>query len=650
MNKKQKQNAAKKVQSTPKIEQLNQPNRFLLPGIVVIIIATFISMSPALKNEFVSWDDYHYIRDNQEIRSLSAENIAHLFHYKTFIMGNYHPFTMISYALEYKIFGLNPFWYHLNNILLHLINVLLAAYIMWLLTKKMWAVIIMALLFAIHPMRVESVVWAAERKDVLYTLFYFLALISYIKFTRKDKFDVSLYFISLLCFLFSLFSKGQAVVLPLTFILIDYWEKRKFNLKLIAEKVPFFALSLLFGILAILAQSSSLTDQRFGSYTLIERLVFAAYNLVAYLHKLIYPYNLACFYGYPSNEQMWMVYIGAIASIGLVVYGFIKWKNNPVIVFGSLFFLFTIFIVIQILPVGNAIIADRYTYIPYFGLFFIIAILVSNLIENNKYKNTIIALVIAQGITFAIASYAQSKTWKNNETLWLNVLKNNPNEPVAHNNLGIEYIDQKQYEKGIKHVLLSIEHKNRFSELFKSYNNLGKGYSETKQYDKAIEAFNNALKISPGFVDGLFNRGLTYTDMQQYRLAINDFNLLLKLNPTHPQAYYSRAMAYRYYGIADSAIFDYTKAIELKPDYSDAYTNRGNVYFLMGNFETAIENYNVALKLTPKDANTWLNRSKNYYMLKNYKQAYADMQQAFIKGAPYEPQYEAILKDPLGVK
>src|ERR1039457_268656 len=260
-----KQPAKKKViKDTPVIRKL-----FLWIGLIICI--TFLSFSPGLWNDLVSWDDFNYIRDNPVIKSLAWDNILYIFNYKTFIMGNYHPLTILSYAFEYKIAGVSPFIYHFDNILLHIFNVLLFAWLMWLLTKKFYATIIATALFAIHPMRVESVVWAAERKDVLYTLYYLLALISYIFYITKPDHKNRNYIFALTLFLFSILSKGQAVVLPLTFLLADYWYKKTITRKMLLEKIPFFALSLLFGILAIVAQSSSLTSERLISHTLAER-------------------------------------------------------------------------------------------------------------------------------------------------------------------------------------------------------------------------------------------------------------------------------------------------------------------------------------------------------------------------------------------
>ena len=239
---------AKKIPKKRK-KQITNPlsdARSLYKWIGLLLVVTFIVFSPALRNELVSWDDYNYIRDNPVVHNLTGENLKHIFDFNTFIMGNYHPLTILSYMIEYQISGPSPFLYHLNNILLHLCNIVLFTVLIWLLTRRFYATLIAAALFALHPMRVESVVWAAERKDVLYTMFYLLSVIAYIYYITQTEKRNRNYVLTLVFFLLSVFSKGQAVVLPLTLFLIDFWFGKKIEWKTILNKIPFFALSLIF--------------------------------------------------------------------------------------------------------------------------------------------------------------------------------------------------------------------------------------------------------------------------------------------------------------------------------------------------------------------------------------------------------------------
>ncbi len=617
--------------------------KHILRTLPFILIAAFLVFSPGLTNEFVNWDDYAYIVDNPLIRDLSVANITHLFNFKTEVVGNYHPLTVLSYAFEYKLVGLKPMLYHFDNIFIHLLNSALVCVLVWKLTKHYYSSVIACVLFAIHPMRVESVVWAAERKDVLYTFFFLISLLFYVRYLFAKQNKISIYILCILFFLFSILSKGQAVVLPLVLILIDYWYSGKIEIKKLIDKIPFFILSVAFGLLATKAQSSSLTAERMIHYELLDRIFFASYNLLAYPFKFLFPYQLACFYGYPLKSEMTLYYL-ALPSV-LILLGFLayKFKKDKRIVFSILFFLSTIFIVIQLLPIGNAIIADRYTYVPYIGFFILIGELLNRLIEKKPAsKNTILIVLFIQLIVFAGQSFAQSRTWKSSETLWLQTLKVNPKEPIAHNNVGAYYYGIGQPEKAIPHFLTCIENSENYLEVFKAYNNLGGAYKNTNQFADALKAFNKAIELQPGYSEALFGKGLVLTDLKRYDESVNTFTFLLKTDSLNPNNYYSRAITYRFMNKLDSAIADYQSAIRIDPNYAQAYTNLGNIYFNLQNTPLAIDNYTKSLNIRA-EGNTYLNRAKANFSVGNFKAAYDDYNNAVQNNAS-EPQFLEAIK------
>ncbi|MDP1621959.1 MAG: tetratricopeptide repeat protein [Bacteroidales bacterium] len=593
---------------------------------VVIAAIAFIAFSPALTGEFLGWDDYNYIKDNPLIRVLSWENIVHIFHYKTIVVGNYHPLTMLSYVIEYQLAGLNPVLYHFDNLALHLCNVALFSWLMWLLTKKTYATLIATALFALHPMRVESVVWAAERKDVLYTFFFLLSLIFYIHFLLKENRNIRYYLVSLLFFILSILSKGQAVVLPLTLFLVDYWYQRKTTIASVLNKVPFFIFSLASGILALVAQQSSLTEQRLLVHSLFDRLAIAAFNISAYLYKLVYPFNLSCFYKYPAIDDMGWVYAGAVFAIVVIAATAFFLRKNRVVVFGSLFFLFTISIVSQILPVGNAIIADRYTYIPYIGLFFIIGVICDQMITGKrKHSAYFLTVPIIFIVLFSFKTYSQARSWHDNETLWKSALNQDPDNGVAYTNLGKHYTDLMEYATAIDLLLKAIQNEATYSESYHAYLNLGTAYSRIGNYREAIRNFSLALARRPLFVEAMFNRGLSYTSIGQYDSAVADFTTIIsKLDSLHIRSYYSRGVALNKLNLTDRAIADYSSAIRINPNYGNAYVNRGNIYFTREMFDPAIADYDIAIALIPDDGKIYLNRSFVYFKMHRYKEALDD--------------------------
>ncbi|MCX6250450.1 MAG: tetratricopeptide repeat protein [Bacteroidetes bacterium] len=608
-----------------------------------IIVIAFICFAPALTNELVNWDDYNYIRDNPVIRSLSLGNIAHIFNFNTFIVGNYHPLTILTYAIEYKAAGVKPLLYHLDNIILHLLNIALFAWFVWLLTKKINATVIATALFAFHPMRVESVVWAAERKDVLYMFFFLLALISYVFYSVKPGYQIKYYLPAIAFMLLSLLSKGQAVVLPLTLLLIDYWYRKKFSARQILDKIPFFVLSIIFGIIAIHAQESSLTAQRLISHTPVDRILFAFYNLSAYLYKLVLPYFLSCFYNYPTSGQMGIIYFGAGITIILLGLIFFRYRRNRTVMFGTLFYLFTIIIVIQLLPVGDAIIADRYTYIPYIGFFFIIGILLDKLIsEKSKWQKPVTWLVIIQVFVFAGASLSQSMVWKNNETLWKHVLRLNPREGRAYNNLAVSYMEKKDYDTAIGLLKKGSRCKENYPAIYHTYTNLGICSSNKGDNLKAIQYYDTAISIESRFPDPIFNRGLIHMEQGKSDEAIADFSCLIdRIVPKKAEWYYSRGNVYKKKNQFDNAIADYNQAIQLKPDYDGAYTNLGNIYFVIGDLDKTISYYDLALKYAAdKDKGiTYLNRSIAYFRKQDYRQALLDAETALSLNEKVAPEY-----------
>jgi len=595
-------------------------------GTAGIVLLTLLVFSPCLTGEFLGWDDYNYIRDNVLIRTLSWANILHIFHYKTIVVGNYHPLTILSYVIEYHLAGLKPFLYHFDNLLLHLCNIILVATLMWLLTKKSYATMIATALFAIHPMRVESVVWAAERKDVLYTFFFLLSLICYIHFLLKNRRNTLYYPLSLFFFILSLLSKGQAVVLPLTLFLIDYWYQRKITLRTVLNKVPYLLFSLASGILALTAQHTSLTSSRLMAHSLLDRVVIACFNFSAYLYKLVYPFHLSCFYKYPAENDKGWVYAGALATVVIVGVTAYFFRKNRTVVFGSLFFLGTISIVSQILPVGNAIIADRYTYIPYIGVFFILGLLFDHVINRNpKYSKVLPAIAVVILVGFSVMSYSQSLTWHSNETLWKNALKNDPDDGVALTDLGREYIDRKEYATAIDLLERAIRNEATYTECYQAFQNLGFALTMIGKNEEAIRNFTAAIVRQPNYIDGLFNRGLTYTTIGKYDSAVADFTTILTLlDTTNTRAFYSRGVAFNKINMTDRAIADYTSAIRTDPGFSSAYVNRGNIYFARDMFDKAIADYDMALKMTSDDGNTWLNRSFANFRQHRYRNALDD--------------------------
>jgi len=455
--------------------------------------------------------------------------------------------------MEYDYAKLNPKVYHTTNIILHLINVLLVFLFIRMLSRKNPIAFITALLFAIHPMHVESVAWVAERKDLLYVLFELCALIAYLHYIGDTKKRKVFYLFSILLFVASVLSKAMAVSMAVILPIIDYYYGRKIiNTKVILEKVPFFIISIIFGLIAVEAQKS-IKAINIIDYSFYDRILFAAFGFITYIWKSIIPINLSCFYDYPvkGTYSWYIVYVIISIALGFIVYKSLKYSK--IVLFGMLFFLFSVLLILQIIPVGGAIIADRYTYVAYIGLFFIFAHGIMYIWEN-KSKNIqtikpLIGIVLSIFIIFMLVStYNRTKVWKDTLSIWNDALEKYPST-------------------------------------IKGYNGRGDAYNELKQYELAIKDLDKAIEMKQDYTDAYYNRGISYYFIGQqaqssgnnelaikyYYQAIHDNSMAIKFNPELAIAYYNRSGNYYTIGKADSALTDALKAQSLGMEVDSLY-------------------------------------------------------------------------------
>jgi protein O-mannosyl-transferase len=596
----------------------------------LILSITLVAYLPVFKAGFV-WDDTYYIQNNQLIRSIDLESI-----FSRFVMGNYHPFTMLAFAIEYKLFGLNETGYHVINLLLHLANVLLVYYAVFLLSKKNNVALVAALLFGIHPLHTESVAWISELKDLLYTSFFLGAYIFYLKYlaTKQNKF----YLVALLLFLFSLLSKAMAVSLPVLLLLTDYFKGRKMNLKTWIEKIPFLSLAIIFGIVAILAQKSSEAIQDISSYSLPQRIVFACYGFITYLWKSFLPLNQSAFYPYPikSGESLGIqFYIYPLLLLGLMAFVIYSRRFTKKIIFGLGFFTITVFLVLQLIPVGDAVMADRYSYIPSIGLFYL-AGEGFNWVWDNKGKTTAIALLSIFIIFFSVFTYTRIGTWNNGIDLWTDVIKKFPGAAVGYNNRGGTYLVEKKYEQALADLNKAIQLRPGYAE---ALNNRGIILSDKKRSNEALNDLNKAIESRPDYADALNNRGIILLELNRNPEALNDFNKAIELRPAYAEAYYNRGLLFMNEKKYDQAVKDYDKALELRPGYPEAIINRGIILSDGTNSEKMLADYNKAIENNPGDAQLYYNRGLTLMNLNKTAEAITDFNKAISLKSDYSKVY-----------
>jgi len=596
--------------------------------IFIIALVAFVLYSPVLKASILNWDDPDYV--NEEFFKQSLLNLKHLI--VTPIQGNYHPLTMLSLLLNYGVSGMNGWSYHLLNVLLHVANSILVFRFVLLLTKgKRVIAFVSAVLFAIHPMHVESVAWISERKDVLYALFFMLGLISYTKYV--DTGNRKLYAGTLGFFVLSLLSKPAAVIFPLVLFCVDIFTRRKFTRTLIVEKIPFFVLSLAMGIITYLAQKEGAVDTQ-GTFDTVTRALMGFYGIMMYFVKLILPFNLSPFYPFAgaNGPLPTAYYVAPLFSLLLAAACIYSWRRRRIVAFGILFYIINLLLVLQFLPVGSAIIADRYTYVPYVGLFFIIGCIINDLSKGKIYKAY--AITLPAVLLFSFLTFRQSAVWENSASLWDHALSINPNFK-AYLNRALAYDQEKNYEKAIEFYTegIRLNPKERDGQFLR-----GKAYVAINNPDLAYVDFKNCLAIDSVYFAAMDNLGVIYLGRKQYDSALLNFNRALELKTDYSSSYKNRALTFMELKRYEEAIADFKSFLKYQPKDPDILNAIGACYRLNGNDQNALPFIDKALSLK-QDPHFYLNRAYCYGALKNSQQARKDAMIAKQAGLILEPVF-----------
>jgi tetratricopeptide (TPR) repeat protein len=608
---------------------------------ILLAVLTYVTFFPSLKGEFTNWDDGTYVTENPMIWKLDGKAIKEIF--TTPVSLNYHPLTMLTLALDYKLGKLDPFYYHFNNILLHICNSILVfifmrMFISGLNRKKLMdfrpdpfnVALIVAVLFAIHPMRVESVTWIAERKDVLYVFFLLLSAIFYLKWKDNRKLTGATWvFVFFVC---SCLSKGMGVVLPAVLVLIDwlYGETKtvKQLFQSIVQKAHLFIAALVFGVVAFKIQSQG-AIAAMETFSLFQRLTFGCYGFVMYIYKLFVPINLSAFYPYPFTDAQGNIptiyYASPFIVLSLVVAILILLRktefNGKVLAFGFSFYFITIALVLQFLSVGSVIMADRYAYLSYVGLFFMIAYFYEYV--RKKYAASFSQaftglLVVAAGI-FSYLTHERTKVWTNAETLWTDAMNQYPFIEIAYENRGIYYKDHNELDKMLKDYEFVTQKLHSRNE--KIWSNLGNLHGLRKEFDKSLEAYSKAIEYNPTNSSTYLNRAITFSMMGKYAQSLPDYDKAVELDPNTALIYKNRAYTLLQLGQFDKSVSDYDKALQLYSFDTLSYLNRGIAEFNAKKFEDAIKDFNTFSSMSPNNPQAYYNASMAYNNIGKFPEA-----------------------------
>jgi protein O-mannosyl-transferase len=575
-----KQTSEKNKSRTPNARPANNENiavsewkvpNWWLPFILAITAVVYFK---SLNNGFTDMDDDYYIVRNYLLRDFSLKGIALIF--TKLYSYNYHPLTTLSNLLEFQLFGLNPLPYHAGNVLLHLLNSLLTYRFVRLLSGKKITAIVVSGLFALHPLHVESVAWVAERKDVLYAAFYLGGLIAYLKYMENGNKPAS-YALMVLLFLCSLLSKSAAVTFPLILIIIDFYNGRAFTVKTIVEKIPFFVLSVIFGIVNIMAQKTAISNVA-GNFGAINRIFLIVSGFDAYILQLFVPNHLTALHYYPAIKNgliPWLFYCSVPFTILLLwVVFFQKSKIKKEIIFGFLFFSAAVSVMLQLISVGLAYYSERYTYISSIGIFFVVGHWASTL-GKPALQRLAIGSFAAILMVFALQTWQQIDVWKSSETLFTDILEKNPDNP---NDYTIYW----------------------YRGNYRLTTNDGRG---------ALEDFNMAINVNPKYEDAYYNRGRLYEGWGNRTEAIADYNKVIELNPKSADAFNNRGWVKFESGDSAGARQDFIRAVTLNPNYAEAFNNKGWEEFVTGDNKAAMADFDSAIKLQPHFTKPYFNRA-----------------------------------------
>jgi len=574
--------------------RLLKSNYIALFSLILISINIFIYY-PAFDFGLTNWDDEGYILKN---KLLSLDFPAWKAHFSSFIMGNYHPLTTLSLHADKQFWQNSEQGYHITNIILHCLNTLWVFLIFhsWKLTKNIshW----IAIIFAIHPLHVESVSWVSERKDVLYAFFYLGAFYMQIQYFNGKISRITYGLSVFLLFMLSALSKGMAVTLPILLLLNLFIEGRLKQKKEVWVPVLLLIPALVTAYLAILAQQSSESIKTLVEQDIWMRPVFAMYALAQYTGRFIVPVHLSNFYPYPEFSFTSMgIPLGLVLITFAIIYFYRKRLPKPAI-WGLCFFILHLAPVLQFLPVGEALFADRYMYIALCGLAVFILILWQNIPVKPVLKHLLLGSWLMVCIWIA---KDRIQVWKNSLSLWSDMIHKYPDGYfVAYNNRAIAYKKEQKIQEALKDYNRAI---GMFPGYYEALYNRGSLQADMQNHKDAIEDYTQALKVKPDFYTALYNRGNSYAASGNFDSAEKDYQAVVSLQPKHAEAWTNLGNVYGVKGKPEEAAFAFSKAIEIKPHNPHAYNNRALAYINLGDSLGALKDFEIAEKQHLKDDN-----------------------------------------------
>jgi tetratricopeptide (TPR) repeat protein len=568
------------------------PRPLILAG---ILLAVFLAFRPCLNNEFLYWDDDVHLWNNAAVQKLDLPHLKQIF--TQTVNQTYIPLTTLSFGIEHLFAGEKPFLYHLDNVLLHLAVTALVFLLALSLGLAPAAAACATLFFAIHPLRVESVAWVSERKDVLYALFYLLSLIQYVRYVRTTK-DRH-YNLALVFGLLSILAKPMALSLPLVLLAMDWFLERKFTRWTLLEKVPF----LLYAI--PIAWITYRLNAHHPINDVGQALLVWIWSFTFYIWKTLWPLNLAPLYNLPLPIKLANTpFALSAAFFEAICAGVGFFFKNRWFVFGWLYYLVSIFFLLRFdNSTDSNLVADRFMYLPCLGLCLFLGKAALDAYHYLKARNFLLASLgrgslIALFVALGYLTNLQCQVWKNDLPLWEKTLQISPNDPLAHHNLAYHYYNTNELDLALAYYDKSIQLNPHY---YIPYITRGTIHFKKGRDNLALEDFNYAAALRPDLALPYSNRGAVYVKQGRYDKALEDLNEAIRLDPNLSAPYNNRGHIYLVRREWVMALADFDQGIALNPRSTIGYFNRAEVYSNIGQSELALKDYLAVLKIDPKN-------------------------------------------------
>jgi protein O-mannosyl-transferase len=617
------------------------------PGLVCLLLGltTLAVFLPIGGHGYVNYDDSDYVTANRHIKGgLKWVNVVWAL--KSGHASNWHPLTWMSHMLDLQIFGDQPGAQHLVSLGFHIANTLLLFLLLRWMTRTVWRSAMVAALFALHPLHVESVAWVSERKDVLSAFFFLLTLWAYTRYaklrlrspeaqspetevsgqrsvvsvrasaltTEDDPSRFTLhasryYLLALLFFALGLMSKPMLVTLPFVLLLLDCWPLQRFQLsavksqlstlcRLVVEKVPFFLLATASSIATFIVQRKGGAVST--SLSLGARVANALVSYVRYIGKMLWPSDLSILYPHPGHWPVWQVIVSAALLLAIFAVLIMLARRRPYLLIGWLWFVGTLVPVIGLVQVGIQSMADRYTYLPLIGLFIMLVWGIADLIPDRPWRvDALVGGGIAGLAVCSLLTVRQVHIWRNSETLFQQAVRVTKDNYLAYNNLGYYLSGVGRTAEAIENYRMSLKINPAYED---ALNNLGYALAGQKKFLEAIPLYEAALRIKPKHAEVHNNLGNALSETGKIDEAIAHYLIVLEQNPDHADAHNNLGIALAMKGRLDEAIPHFWEAIRCKPGYASAHSNLGNAFAVQHKLDEAIKEYREALRLKPEDA------------------------------------------------